>query len=195
MTDSVNPKTVQYMYVMEPEKYTYMATPKIQICDELMIVATGNCIDFLHGPAPEKYEIVRGGVAIYSLKENPEQPKFLSFWDTGTDGMAAGDHRFCYNGGRYAHLSATAPGFTGYIYRILDISDPRHPVEAGRWWNPGQFLGNQTKATQQKNIHGWNGNDSYPGYVHCVYALGDKAYVSCVGTGFKILDISDPQVP
>lgn len=196
VTDPKNPTTVQYMPVMDPEEYSYMSTPKIQICDDLMIVALGNCLDFLHGPAPEKYTPAPGGVMIYSLKEDPEHPKKLSFWATGdTDNPAAGVHRFCYNGGRYMHLSATAPGFIGYIYRIVDIEDPYHPVEVGRWWNPGQFLGNQTKAVQEKNIHGWNGYDSYPGYVHCVYVLDDKAYVSCVGAGFKILDISNPQVP
>lgn len=195
VTNPRNPRSVQYMYVMDPEKYTYMSTPKVQVCEDLLIVSNGNCFDFLHGPAPEHYIPAPGGVTIYSLKEDPEHPKKLSFWATGDDGPAAGVHRFCYNGGRYLHLSATAPGFIGYIYRIVDIADPYHPVEAGRWWNPGQFLGNQTKATQEKNIHGWNGYDSYPGYVHCVYVLDDKAYLSCAGAGFKILDVSNPQVP
>lgn len=197
VTDPVHPRHVQYMDVMDPEIYPYMSTPKVQICDDLMIVSNGNCLEFLHGPAPQHYKPAPGGVTIYSLKEDPEHPKKLSFWATGDDGPAAGVHRFTYNGGRYMHLSATAPGFTGYIYRIVDISDPTHPVEAGRWWNPGQFLGNQTEKTQEHDIHGWNGNDSYPGYVHYPYADTDNnlAYVSCVGAGFKILDISDPQVP
>ena len=40
-------------------------------------------------------------------------------------------HRFFYNGGRYVHLSATCKGFRGYIYLILDLVDPKNPVEAG----------------------------------------------------------------
>lgn len=198
VTDPENPRHVQYMPVMDPEKYPYMSTPKVQICDDLMIVANGNCLPFLHGPAPEKYTPAPGGVHIFSLKEDPEHPKKLSFWSTGDEGNPAGGvHRFTYNGGKYLHLSATAPGFIGYIYRIVDISDPEHPVEAGRWWNPGQFLGNQTKATQKKEINGWNGYDAYPGYVHFPFADTDAglAYLSCVGAGFKVLDISDPQVP
>ncbi len=197
VTDPKAPRTIQYMDVLDPNVYSYMSTPKIQICDDLMIVSIGNCLPFLHGPAPKHYLPAPGGVAIYSLREDPEHPKKLSFWSTGCKDMPGdGVHRFCYNGGKYMHLSATAPGFLGYIYRIVDISDPKHPKEAGRWWNPGQFLGNQTKTAREKNIHGWNGNDLYPGYVHCVYATDDnKAYVSCVGAGFKILDISDPEVP
>lgn len=198
VTDPAHPRHVQYMPVMDPEEYPYMSTPKVQICEDLMIVANGNCIPIIHGPAPEHYKPAPGGVHIYSLKDDPEHPEKLSFWDTGDDdNPGAGVHRFTYNGGKYLHLSATAPGFIGYIYRIIDISDPRHPVEAGRWWNPGQFLGNQTKATQEKNIHGWNGFDTYPGYVHFPFADTDRnlTFISCVGAGFKILDISNPQVP
>jgi hypothetical protein len=195
VTDPAHPRTVKYLDVMDPEIYPYMATPKVQISDDLLIVATGNCIEFLHGPAPEKYEIVRGGVAIFSLKEDPENPEFLSFWDTGVDGMDAQVHRFTYNGGRYLHLTATCTGFQGFIYRIIDIQDPRNPVEVGRWWNPGQFIGNQTKEKRERDFCGWEGFSTYPGLVHFVYAKDDRAYLSCGGAGFKILDISDPRVP
>ena len=50
-------------------------------------------------------------------------------------------HRFFYDGGRYAHLSATCKGFRGFIYRILDLVDPKNPVEVGRWWMPGPVDG------------------------------------------------------
>jgi hypothetical protein len=29
------------------------------------------------------------------------------------------------------------PGFSSNILVVLDISDPAHPKEAGRWWMPG----------------------------------------------------------
>lgn len=196
ITDPANPKTVQYMPVMDPETYPYMSTPKVQVCDDLLIVSNGNCIEFLHGPAPEKFKHAPGGITIYSLKENPEQPKKLSFWATGADGNPMdGVHRFTYNGGRYLHLSATAPGFLNFIYRIVDIADPYHPTEVGRWWNPGQFLGNQTKKTQDKTFKGYFPGYEYPGWVHFPYVDGDTAYLSCAGAGFKILDISTPAVP
>ncbi len=197
VTDPKNPKTVQYMDVMDPLAYPYMSTPKIQVCDDLLIVANGNCIELLHGPAPEKYKPAPGGVHIFSLKEDPEHPKKLSFWATGDNGPGAGVHRFTYNGDNLLHLSATAPGFLNYIYRIVDISDPTNPHEVGRWWNPGQYLGNQTKATQEKNFEGWFTGYTYPGLVHYPYvdSASKKAYLSCGGAGFKILDVSDPTLP
>ena len=196
VTDLKNPRHVQYMPIMDPEIYPYMSTPKVQIADDLMIVSNGNCLEFLHGPAPEKYTPAPGGVTIFSLKEDPENPKKLSFWATGDEGNpGAGVHRFTYNGGKYLHLSATAVGFKDYIYRIIDISDPTNPHEVGRWWNPGQFIGNQTKKTIEKNWEGWQGHNTYPGYVHFPYVDGNTAYLSCVGAGFKILDISDPTFP
>ena len=196
VTDPSDPKTVKFLNVTDPKKHAFMATPKVQVCNDLMLVSQGNCIEFLHGKAPEYYEPVEGGLTIWSLKNDPENPEFLSFWSTGTGNPHdPGVHRFTYNGGRYAHLTAEAKGFVGYIYRILDLKDPRHPVEAGRWWNPGQFLGNQTEKKQKRDIHGWDKATSWPGYVHHVYADGDRAYLSCVGAGFKILDISDVTYP
>ena len=61
ITDPEHPGTVRYMPVMDPEEYTYMSTPKIQICDDLMIVSNGNCIPFLHGEPPEHYKPTPGG--------------------------------------------------------------------------------------------------------------------------------------
>jgi len=196
VTDPANPRHVQYMPVMDPEVYPYMSTPKVQIADDLMIVSNGNCLEFLHGPAPEKYTPAPGGVHIFSLKEDPEHPKKLSFWSTGDEGNpGAGVHRFTYNGGKYLHLSATAVGFKDFIYRIVDISDPTNPHEVGRWWNPGQFFGNQTKKTREKEWNGWQGYNTYPGFVHFPYVDGDTAYLSCAGAGFKILDVSNPEWP
>lgn len=198
VTDPANPKTVQYMPVEDPEIHPYMSTPKVQVCDDLLIVSNGNCIPFLHGPAPEHYEPSEGGVHIFSLKEDPEHPKKLSFWSTGENGNpGAGVHRFTYNGGRYLHLSATAPGYQGFIYRIVDIGDPEHPVEVGRWWNPGQYLGNQTKKTIEHDFRGYFPGYMYPGFVHFPYVDTDHglAYLSCAGQGFKILDVSNPALP
>ncbi len=60
---------------------------------------------------------------IWDVKD-PVNPKQLSEWHCGGIG---GVHRFFYNGGRYCHLSATYDGFSGYIYVILDLVDPKQP--------------------------------------------------------------------
>ena len=135
VTDPANPRHVKFFECCDPEEYKAQCTPKIQVADGLMIAAIGGGVPFLHGTKPEDKAIC--GLQIYDLKEDPENPKLLSYWSTGTNGM--GVHRFAYNGGKYVYMPAECPGFVGFIVRILDISDPVHPVECGRWWMPEQF--------------------------------------------------------
>ena len=47
-------------------------------------------------------------------------------------------HRNQYPGGKYLYVSSMVPGQRGYILVILDVSDPRHPKEAGRLSLPSQ---------------------------------------------------------
>ncbi len=58
---------------------------KVQICNDLMIVSNGNCLEFLHGPAPEHYTPAPGGVHIFSLKEVPENFPYKNFNRLGQD--------------------------------------------------------------------------------------------------------------
>jgi hypothetical protein len=48
-----------------------------------------------------------------------------------------GIHRIWYTGGRWAYVSALLDGFTDYIFMTVDLSDPVHPREGGRYWIPG----------------------------------------------------------
>jgi hypothetical protein len=50
-----------------------------------------------------------------------------------------GVHRFTFDG-RYAYLSPELDGYLGNIVMILDLIDPAHPREIGRWWLPGQWI-------------------------------------------------------
>jgi hypothetical protein len=88
------------------------------------------------------------GVLIWDIS-NPVDPQKLAHWKTG----ASGTHRNSYPGGRYAYLSAAMPGFSSQILVILDVSDPRQPKEAGRWWMPGQKQGEQ-KGEGPEGFHG-----------------------------------------
>jgi hypothetical protein len=190
VTDASNPVLVGTLQCVDDRIYKNQSCPKVQICDDLMVVALGFAMPQLHGTDLRDPNL--GGIQIYSLKEDPLHPKLLSYWDTGVKQMGA-VHRFCYNGGRYVHLSATCPGYSLMIYRIIDIQDPTHPVEVGRWWIEGQCMDiltdEQIKETYKN--HGF----LRPGFVHCVYVLDDKAYLSCTGAGFKIVDISDVTRP
>jgi len=72
------------------------------------------------------------GVLIWSLAD-PLRPQRLGQYKTG----GTGTHRNFYSGGRYMHLAAGMPDYSGNIYVIVDIANPAKPVEAGRWWVPG----------------------------------------------------------
>jgi len=143
VTDPANPRFVNFLECCDPNEYKRQSTPKIQIADGLMIAALGGGIPFLHGCEWNDKNI--SGLQIYDLKDDPEHPRLLSHWDTGIEGM--GVHRFAYNGGRYVYLSAECRGFVGFIVRVLDIIDPSHPVECGRWWMPEQFKDGMDEGT------------------------------------------------
>ncbi|UQT48192.1 hypothetical protein M5E87_26665 [Flavonifractor plautii] len=130
VTDPTQPKVVNWLEACDPKEYPATNTPKIQVADGLMIGATGGGVSFLHGCKPGDKSL--GSLQIFDIKTDPVHPKLLGKWETGVEnGM--GVHRFFYNGGRYVHLSADCPGYTGNIYRILDIIDPTH-----RWrWAAG----------------------------------------------------------
>jgi len=97
-------------------------------------------------PATKTYQ---EGASLYDISD-PINPKFLSQWE----GHAAGTHRNGYPGGKYAFMSSTAPGFSGNILIIVDVSDPAHPKEAGRWWYPGQKDGETPPSNLVSSFHG-----------------------------------------
>ena len=116
-----------------------------------------------------------GGIRIFDVA-NPQKPRELSFFKTGSNGV----HRFDFDG-RYAHLSTRMEGYEGYIVMIVDLKDPSRPEEVSRWWLPGQWLaGGETPY--------W-GYDRYE--CHHPMRFGDRLYVSYCMAGLVILDISD----
>lgn len=131
---------------------------------------------------------------IYSLKDDPENPEFLGYWDCGVP-HSMGVHRFMYNGGDYVHLSAEAMEFEGMIYRIINISDPAHPVEEGRWWAPHQYVdGYPGRTVDHSAPHVPDFMDK--GWLHGPPFVKDgKCYMGYCGDGLIILDVSDFKRP
>jgi hypothetical protein len=112
---------------------------------------------------------------------DPADPVVLGQYSVGAEG---GTHRNYYDGGRYAHLSLKRPGFTRNMYQIIDIADPARPVDAGRWWVPGQWqAGGERAADTDAWLHGGP------------YVVGDRVYLSYGSAGLVILDISDVAKP
>jgi hypothetical protein len=117
-----------------------------------------------------------GGLGIYDVS-TPSRPTLIRKWRTGGSGV----HRFDFDG-RYAYISPTADGYVGNFVMILDLKDPANPIEAGRWWIPGQH-------TAGGEDYPWN--DYVKPRCHHPLRMGNRLYVSYWHHGFFILDIAD----
>ncbi len=121
----------------------------------------------------------RVGMAVHETSD-PFAPREIGFWDSTGKGV----HRIYYPGGRYAYVSATPTGFRERIWHIIDLDDPEHPVEVGRWWWPGMALDEEPD---------WPESESRS--VHHALVDGDRAYLGFWDSGMVILDISDLSAP
>ncbi|MBV9895404.1 MAG: hypothetical protein JO020_14650 [Chloroflexi bacterium] len=120
------------------------------------------------------------GMRVYDISK-PAEPRQIGYLEV--EGL--GIHRLWYDGGRYAYGSALLEGYTDHILLIIDMNDPTHPVEAGRWWIPGM----------------WRAGGESPGWKsgrvalhHAVVADG-IAYGSWRDGGLTIVDVHDPAHP
>src|ERR1700733_8394507 len=119
------------------------------------------------------------GFGVYDVSD-PSKPRELTRWKT----VGTGVHRFDFDG-RYAYLSPTLDGYVGNVAMIMDLKDPAHPAEVGRWWMPGQWIGGGEKPTWDKTAH----------RCHHPLRLGNRLYASYWLGGFVILDIDDMKKP
>lgn len=147
-------------------------THKVQVADGLLM--TNHELFRSEGPAPV-------GMAIYDLVD-PFEPRRVGFFDTGGWGV----HRIVYEGGDLAYISATPDGYTGRIWMIVDVSDPTHPIEVGRWWWPGMWrAGGETMELPA--------NEEW--LVHHAMVHGDRAYLGFWNGGMVVVDISELTAP
>ena len=137
VTDPKNPRYVRFM----PGPAGYV-TSQVTLHGNLLITDLDFDRDAKDAPPTT-------ATAILWDISNPENPKEVSRFLGGPRGA----HRSSYPGGKYAYLSTTMPGYHGRILVILDVSDPRHPVEAGRWWQPGQKDG-EPPGKHSAGLHG-----------------------------------------
>lgn len=147
-------------------------THKVQVADGLLLV---NHEQFRGG---EPYS---AGMAVYDLSD-PFDPQQVGWFDSTGKGV----HRIVWTGGRYAYVSAIPEGFDDRIWVVVDITDPRHPVEAGRWWWPGQWVAGGEEPT-------WPEGKRYA--AHHALVDGDRAYLGYGDAGLVVLDISDVARP
>ena len=168
VTDPTNPKVVKFLPAPEPT-----SAGQVDLHGDLMITALQDRKGY--GGDPNKK--VNEGVLVWNIAD-PLNPEQVAWWKTG----ATGTHRDGYPGGKYAYLSAGMPGYKGQILVILDVSDPAHPKEAGRWWLPGQKEGESPLPVPIYGFHG-------PAFIE-----GNRAYLG-YSPDIVILDISDAASP
>jgi hypothetical protein len=147
-------------------------THKVQVADGLLLV---NHEQFRGG---EPYS---AGMAVYDLAD-PFDPRQIGWFDSTGRGV----HRIVWEGGRYAYVSAIPDGFDDRIWVIVDMRDPARPVEAGRWWWPGQWTGGGERLEVPEGKR-------YA--AHHAMVDGDRAYLGYGDAGLVVLDIADRSNP
>lgn len=178
-------------------KYTPVPGPQgntignqVTLADDLMITAMEKV--FPEGaPGSDPTVPFNEGVLVWDISE-PADPVQVAHWKTG----GTGTHRNLYAGGRYAHLAAAMPGFSGNIYVILDVANPRRPKIAGRWWVPGQEREGAPPEHDPKHLHGFCcGAGAHVSLHGPPYPVGDLVYLPYGAAGLIVLDISDVRRP
>lgn len=95
-----------------------------------------------------------------------------------------GVHRVWYDGGRYAYASAFLDGYTDHIFMAVDVGDPAHAHEVGRWWIPGMWKGGGEQPTWTNRVA-----------LHHPVVKDEIAYCGWRDGGMTILDVNDPSKP
>ncbi|GAC1355913.1 MAG: LVIVD repeat-containing protein [Ktedonobacteraceae bacterium] len=121
------------------------------------------------------------GMRVYDISR-PEQPREIGFMPVEGLGL----HRMWYVGGRYAYASALLDGYSDYIFMVVDMADPTHPKEAGRWWLPGMWRAGGETPT-------WGAGRRYA--LHHAIVADNIAYASWRDGGLTLLDVSNPSQP
>ena len=134
------------------------------------------------------------GFDIWDISK-PETPKKICHYDTSGP-HSWGVHCVWCVDGEFVHMSSGAKDFEPnnpndhQIYQIIDIRNPSKPVEAGRWWIPGQKKG-ETPLPRNPNF-----DNGYRPHNCMVYPQRpDRAYIGYIDGGVIILDISDKAHP
>lgn len=192
VVDVTNPAQPEVVKFIEGPPNTW--TLQMELYGDLMITSLEKIFPNFGG----NNEPFTEGVYIWNISD-PINPKRLGHYKTG----GSGTHRNFYNGGKYMHLAAGMPGYNGNIYVIVDISDPKNPVEISRWWVPGQkdtetehhFVDekhpDENAVTSQHPHHVFCGSDHEVSLHGPPYVVDSLAFLPYGAAGMIVLDISD----
>ncbi|HEY9281439.1 MAG TPA: hypothetical protein VIP51_15315 [Eoetvoesiella sp.] len=137
------------------------------------------------------------GFDLFDISE-PETPRLISHFDASGP-HSRGVHTLWFVDGEYVHMASGAEDFEPHdprdhqMYRIIDVRDPAHPVEAGRWWYPGTRVGDAVPPP--KRLEGIYDMGFRAHNTNVYPQRPDRAYVAYLDGGTVILDISDKSQP
>ena len=182
VTDLANPKLITQTEL----DYPHLRSNSLSIVDDVMLVAYQSNQPSLPGVGMGAYDI-----------SNPEEPSRIGFYDAAGPN-SRGCHCLWWTDGEYAHLATGTPDGKSrnpkddQFYVILDVRDPTHPVEAGRWWVPGTQDGDaESEPARHPNFD--VGHSLHNANVYA--ERPDRAYCGWKDSGVIILDISDKSHP
>ncbi|MCY4450268.1 MAG: hypothetical protein OXE02_15640 [Chloroflexi bacterium] len=183
VTDVANPRLV----VQTELPYSHLRSNSLAIVGDVMLVA---------------YQSVQPGqpgvgMGVYDISNADEGPRQIGFLNLEGP-YSRGCHCLWWVDGEYAHLSTGAADFQprnqldDQFYMIVDVRDPEHPVEAGRWWVPGTREGDEAPPMRRHPFldsgHRLHNANVYP-------ERPDRAYCCYLDSGVFIMDISDKANP
>ncbi len=134
------------------------------------------------------------GIGLYDVSD-PSDPQLLSLRQDGTFGVhelwleARGRKAYVYEAAWFtevdAFFSGANPDEVNPEFRIIDVSNPRAPVQVGDWsaWRDMGVTPDQALGADPVN------------FVHSVYVDRKVAYVSYWDFGTVMLDVRDPSNP
>ncbi len=173
--DPKNPKLVQTIDLPWKEG---AHSHKVRVKNNIMVT---NVESVGYGGAKVPADFV-GGLNIYDVSD-PHHPEHVCKWECAGKGV----HRYTFDG-RYAYISPCVEGYRDNIVMILDLKDPRNPVEVGRWWMKGQWKEGGEEPT-------WKPDGNLVPHCHHPIRQGNILYTSYWHGGFVILDITDMAKP
>jgi hypothetical protein len=121
------------------------------------------------------------GLKVYDVSR-PAEPREIGFLLMAGKGV----HRMTYWEPPYAYVTGSDAGWTDQLFMVVDLSDPSHPREVGRWWLPGMWTagGEQSTAPPGRRYA-----------LHHALVRGDRAYMGWWDAGLVILDVADKERP
>jgi hypothetical protein len=136
------------------------------------------------------------GVELFDVSD-PESPRSIAFFDRSGPN-SRGTHCLWFVDGEYIHMSSGSPDSRpthrqdDQFYQIVDVRDPAHPVEVGRWWLPGtqEDDGAPPPERHEQFDMGFRTHN-----INVYPERPDRAYVAYIDGGAIILDISDKSRP